>query len=300
MNINDEEINLRDLATEIWRSKLFILVFTFFFAMGALIFTLTLEDIYKGEVKLAPSNQNSAVGLQASGALNSIAGLAGFNLSGGGEVDETKFAVETLKSRFFLMDFIAEYNYMAEVIAAESWNPKLNKIDFDSDLYLEEEKMWVADNGYPNNGIPSLQDALEFLKDSLTVTRDMQSGFVTIKYEHVSPVFAQEVVTNLVIEINEYMKLKDQESAKKSLAFLHNQVDKTQVEEINKVLFNLIEENTKKLMFTEINEDYAFQIVDPPIIEEKKIKPSRSLICIAITFFGGLLAVGLVVLRKLI
>jgi uncharacterized protein involved in exopolysaccharide biosynthesis len=53
-------------------------------------------------------------------------------------------------------------------------------------------------------------------------------------------------------------------------------------------------------MLATIEEDYAFSVIDPPAIEEKKAQPNRVLICISGFFIGLFSSIFLaLILREL-
>ena len=41
------------------------------------------------------------------------------------------------------------------------------------------------------------------------------------------------------------------------------------------VMFNLMEELTKKIMIANVREEYAFKVIDPAVVPEKKYAPSK-------------------------
>ena len=84
-----------------------------------------------------------------------------------------------------------------------------------------------------------------------------------------------------------------------SINFLTEQLSKTNVSEVKKALSELIQNETEKLMLVEVNKDYVFRVIDPPIIPERKSKPTRSLICI-IGFILGVISGSLVSLFRFI
>jgi len=63
------------------------------------------------------------------------------------------------------------------------------------------------------------------------------------------------------------------------------------------VYTQLIEEQTKTIMLANVSKDYVFDIIDPPVVPERKSKPSRALICVLGTLLGGMLGVVLVLVR---
>ena len=53
----------------------------------------------------------------------------------------------------------------------------------------------------------------------------------------------------------------------------------------------LVESQLQKQMLSKVNKEYLLKVIEPPFIPEVKSKPTRSLICILGTLFGGMLAI---------
>ncbi|NMT03838.1 LPS O-antigen length regulator, partial [Vibrio parahaemolyticus] len=91
---SDDEIDLRELFKALWKGKWIIVVATFIFAIGSVLYSLSLPDIYKSDALLAPAESSNGGGLsKMAGQLGGLAALAGVNL-GGGETSQTDLAVQ--------------------------------------------------------------------------------------------------------------------------------------------------------------------------------------------------------------
>ena len=44
-------------------------------------------------------------------------------------------------------------------------------------------------------------------------------------------------------------------------------------------------------------QDYVFDVIDPPVVPERKVEPSRALICILASILGGMIGVLIVLIR---
>ena len=51
--------------------------------------------------------------------------------------------------------------------------------------------------------------------------------------------------------------------SKKSTEFLQQQLERTEIADIREVLYRLIEEQTKTIMFAEVRKEYVFKVIDP-------------------------------------
>jgi len=100
-----------------------------------------------------------------------------------------------------------------------------------------------------------------------------------------------------VQDINKEMKDRDVAEATRSTTFLKSQIEQTNIADIRSILYKLVEEQAKTIMFAEVRDEYVFKTIDPALIPEEKSKPKRALICVLGTMLGGMLGVMLVLIR---
>ncbi len=296
--IGDDEIDLRELFSALWKGKWTIIAITLVFAIGSVIFAIMQPNIYKAEALLAPASEEHGGGLSAlASQFGGLASLAGVNLGGKGGVDKTQMAIEVLKSRQFTSEFIQQHNILADIMAAEKWDNSADQLIYDPALYNAQTHTWVREAKAPFKPEPSMQEAYKVFSKLVTVNKAKDSGMVTIAVEHLSPTVAQQWVTWLIEDINKVMKERDVAEAHRSTAFLNEQIALTNVADIRTVLYKLIEEQAKTIMFAEVRDEYVFKTIDPALAPEEKAKPKRALICVLGTLLGGMLGVAIVLVR---
>lgn len=296
--VQDEEIDLRELFSVIWRGKWLIIAITAIFTIGAVVFAIMQPNIYKSEALLAPASEEQGGGLSAlASQFGGLASLAGVNLSSKKGVDKTELAIEVLKSRHFISEFILKHDIMADLMAAKKWDRESDKIIYDEDDYLVETNTWIRDVKAPFKPKPSMQEAYKVFSKMIAVNSAKDTGMVTISIEHVSPTIARQWVTWLIQDINKVMKERDVAEAQRSTAFLNRQIALTNVADIKTVLYKLIEEQAKTIMFAEVRDEYVFKTIDPALAPEEKAKPKRVLIGILGLILGGMLGFILVLIR---
>ncbi|WP_341501656.1 Wzz/FepE/Etk N-terminal domain-containing protein [Gallaecimonas sp. GXIMD4217] len=296
--VQDDEIDLRELFAAIWAGKWLITGVTTVFAVASVIIALSLPNIYKSEVLLAPADNQQQGGLGAlAGQFGGLAAMAGINL-GGGNTDQTTLALEVLKSREFITGFIDRHDILVPLMAAEGWDRATNKLELDADVYDEKSGQWVREVKAPFQPKPSAQEAYkEFIEESLSVGKDKKTGMVTLGINHYSPEIAQQWATWLVEDLNEVMRQRDQAEATKSIQYLESQIEKTRLADLKSMLYQLVEEQTKILMFAEVRDEYVFKTIDPAVVPEEKASPRRALICVLGVMLGGLLSFIFVLIR---
>lgn len=295
----EDEIDLRELFGIIWQGKWWIIAITFVFAVGSVIYSLSLPNIYKSEATLAPTEEASGGGLsQMAGQLGGLASLAGVNL-GGGNTDKTTIALEILKSRAFIKGFVEKYDILPELMAVEEWN-RGSGVVFNNELYNPDTKEWVREVEPPKQPEPSSWEYVKVFRESvLEVSKDDTTGLVTIAVNHQSPEVAEQWVVWLIEEINNHMRERDIQEAQRSLEYLDKELQSTSLSDMQQVFYQLIEKQTQTIMLANVRPEYIFQTLDPAVVPEQKAKPSRALICIIGTFLGGFLSVGFVLVRNI-
>jgi len=294
---NDDEIDLRELWNVIWRGKWLIIAITTIFAVASVFYALSLPNIYKSEALLAPADSDQQGGLSGlSGQLGGLASLAGVNL-GGGKTDKTALAIEILKSREFFAKFAEKHNILPDLMAVKEWDMTTNTVVYDEEIYSSEEGKWVRKIKPPKKVEPSMQEAKREFGEHFSVVKVADNGLVNISVEHYSPYVAKKWVDWLVKDINAVMKFRDKEEAERSISYLQSQISKTNIVEQKTLLYQLIEEQAKTLMFAEVRDEYVFKTIDSALITELKFKPNRALIVLLGLLLGGMLSTILVFIR---
>ena len=137
----------------------------------------------------------------------------------------------------------------------------------------------------------------EFL-ERLNVEQDTKTGMVRVSVEYYSPELAQQWVTQIVVELNQYMRERDAAVAIRSIDYLNIQVAQTNLADAQSMLFSIIEEQTKTLMLANVLDEYVFTTVDPAVVPEEKDKPKRSLIVAVALVLGGMLGIFFALVRS--
>ncbi len=292
------EIDLRELLVALWRGKWWIVVSTLVGAVIAVIFAISLPNIYRSEALLAPSAEQQGGGLAAIAAqFGGLASLAGVNLSGGGGPDKTAIAVEIGKSRQFLSRFIRQHQLEVPLMAVTKADKVTGELVIDENAYDVTSNKWVREVPPGKSVEPTDWELVKKFLDIASISKDAKSGLVTVAVEYYSPESAKQWVDWLVADLNEAMKLRDQTDATRNISYLKAQLEKTPVADMQKVFYQLIEDQTKTLMLTEVNQEYVFKTLDPAVVAEEKAKPKRALIAVLGTLLGGMLGVMIVLVR---
>ncbi len=225
-----------------------------------------------------------------------LASLAGVNLSGGGR-DKTAIAVEIGKSRQFLTHFIRQHQLEVPLMAVAKADKATGELVIDEAVYDVTSNKWMREVPPGKSIEPTDWELVTVFREIASISQDAKSGLVTVAVEYYSPEYAKQWVDWLVADLNEAMKSRDQADATRNISYLKAQLEKTPVADMQKVFYQLIEDQTKTLMLTEANQEYVFKTLDPAVVAEEKAKPKRALIAVLGTLLGGMLGVMIVLVR---
>tara|TARA_B110000211_G_scaffold203685_1_gene236640 strand:+ start:257 stop:1300 length:1044 start_codon:yes stop_codon:yes gene_type:complete len=294
----DDEIDLAELWHAIWSGKLLIIAISALFAISSVIYAINQPNIYRATTLLAPaSEQGGAGGLsKMAGQFGGLASLAGINLGGGG-TDKTGLALEILKSRLFLENFIAKHQLLVPLMAVNNWDANSNTLSIDDEIYNPETNIWLREVKFPKKPEPSPWEGFKALKQVLSVNTDKESGMITLAIEHYSPEVATQWLLWLVDDINSTIREQDKFEAQNSIDYLSKKLQETQLADMQTVFYQLIEEQTKTIMLAEVSKEYVLKTIDPANAPEEKAKPKRALIVVLGTMLGGILSVLIVLIR---
>ncbi|MBS9854726.1 MULTISPECIES: Wzz/FepE/Etk N-terminal domain-containing protein [Vibrio harveyi group] len=286
----EDEIGLTDLFMALWKGKWIIIITTVIFAVGSVIYALNQPNIYKAYALLAPTERSDSGGLEKiAGQFGGIAALTGVSL-GSGDTSKTDLAVQVMSSRKFISSFIGSHDLLVPLMATKGWVLEDNTLVIDDDIYSESNNKWLRTPDGLRGEAPTEQEAYElFIKDIFSIKQDKSSGLYIVSMTYYSPYIAKQWVDWIVNEINRVMRERTISEVSNNLVYLKQQLNKTSVAEMQSTFYKLIEEQTKKLMLAEAQEEFIFKVVDPAVVPEVKVKPSRALICIVGTLLGFIL-----------
>lgn len=290
----EDEIDLRELFSIIWKGKWLIIAITFGFTVGSVAYALWLPNEYKATAVVQPNQSGGGGKLgQLAGQFGGLASLAGINL-GSGESTDVVIAMEIMKSWGFAEQFVENHELAVRLFAVKGWNQSTNELIINEDLYDPQQNIWIraAPNGKAVE--PTSWELYKKYKERVSVSQDKETGLVSISVTHYSPLIAKQWTDWLVEDINQHMKERALKEANESIKYLEEQINQTSVAEIRNVFSELIQEQHKTRMFAQVSDEFVFKTVSEAKTPEEKNKPKRALIVLLGMFLGGFLSVAVV------
>lgn len=261
-----------------------------------IIVLINIPNQYKAQGLYVPSEdmESSSLGSLA-GSLGGLAGMAGINL-GGSKRDNMKMAIEIIKSKKFIYEIIAKNRLAVDLFAAEDWDITDNKIILDPKMYDENQQKWIRKVKFPKKTIPSDFELFKEFKKRLNIGFDDKTKMLRISFQHYSPFYAKKIVDLVVKSINFDMQQREIKEANTSIELINNSISQTQFAEMRVLLYELVQEQTKRLLLAETKEYFVLEPIDPPIVAEEKAFPKRGFILIIFTLVYGVFSLLLLVL----
>jgi uncharacterized protein involved in exopolysaccharide biosynthesis len=253
----EDEIDFIDLWWIVWDHRIQVAIVTMLFTLLALFFALTATPLYRATVIVTEVHES---GLSTEGGLagefGGLASLAGIDLQGSHPERQA-----VLRSRHLVEEFVKRPDVLPSLIAGEK---------------PERAGLWAT--------------VERFRRNVLDIQEDKLKGTTTITMDWKDPDVARRWGEEFVGLANELLRNKTIEDASRNVAYLEGEVEHTTSVEIQKVMYKLIEQETRSLMLAKGREEYAFTVVDPPVKAEMRISPRRTLLVLsgfAVGFFIG-------------
>ena len=265
---HDDEIDLVAFLQVLWERKSMILLITIIFGIAAVVFALTATPIYRAKALVGQVDDASTSGVSSlASQFGNLAGLAGMNLRVG---SSRRDHLAILKSRYLVEEFINRNDLLKQMSPGGG----------------EPLTLWLA--------------VKQFRENILSVREDDETGLTTIEVSWTDPVIAAEWANSLVGLANEIIRVRALQEAESNIEYLNQQIEDTNVVELQRIMYRLVENETKTLMLANARSDYAFVVVDPAIAPEIRFSPKRKLIVLSGVVIGFAFAVIVVLANNLI
>lgn len=291
--IYEDEIDLKQLFEAVWKGKFFIILVTTIVAISSIFYALSLTNYFTSEAVLVSRDSQNSSPISQFSDIASLAGIGGIS----GQNNSTFKMIEIIKSRDFVRHLVSFDEVLPSLLAYDRYDFGEGKLYYNAEDYDSEEKKWVRQSSSNKPAVPTYLEAHQAYGKMLSIGQDKITGFVNIKFEHVSPVFAEQFLALVIKEANSLNRKKDISDSKAALEYLSKELSQTSKVDIKNSINLLIEGQLETQMMASIHDEYSLVILEPPFVPEKRSRPTRSLIVIISTLLGGIFSVILVLIR---
>ena len=319
-NIKDDEIDLVEILKKIYKSRKFILIISFSFALLGDAVAMLSPIKFSSETIFITQNQESN-----SSSLSGVASLVGINLGAsnfGGEIPSSMYPQVTQSPKFKRLllnsniDFDNKINLKQYLIDYYKLNAENDKIN--SDLYVSE-----------------LENAcFEIINEIISVNVNQKDGFITLsstlpvaEYSAILTKKAKEILQEIIINnkiesANQNLIFSQQQLEEKKLIFDEiqaklayfsdsnlNSVNSFVINERNKleaefqIINAVVTELSKQVeqVKLQVSKDTpVFSTIKEAVIPNKRTSPKRAQLVIIYGFIGVVISTGFILTRDIL
>ena len=271
-----EYIDLKDLFRSLLHRKYLVSINAIILASIFYGFSYLSPTLYKSEAVLeVKEKENNSNQLSELSRVFSFSGISGQN-----SIPRSVLAMETIKSRIFLNEFMTDER-IAMLFFPEIYFDFEESQNTDTDNF-SSQKIW---DKYTK---PTSQEVYIMLIDNrLKLNQDRDTGLIRISFLHESPGYAKKFLSELIIEANKLVKQKEVSEAKKISEYLYEEIRVTELSEIRNVLSEMLKKELSVIATSNANDEYILSIIDPPYQPEVRSSPIR-LVFLVVGFLIGI------------
>jgi uncharacterized protein involved in exopolysaccharide biosynthesis len=266
---SDAGIDIVVFSRLLWRHRLLLAVLCTVGAVVAVVVGLVTTPIFRAEVVLAPAPEQGAFasgsGSGLAGSLGGLASLAGVNLQEGSASEAAAQGV--LDSHHLVEEFIKRYKLIPVLSSGAA----------------HELTLWRAVD--------------RFKKNVVIINKDQKKQLTTVALEWKDAATAARWANDFVALANELLRTQAIDESRRNIIYLTGQLEGITDIDMRKVMFSIMESETKRLMLANGRLEYAFQVIDPAVTPEVRARPRRVLLAWIGLALGLLVGVITVLIR---
>ncbi len=252
----EDEINLIDYVKVIFKHKKLICYTVGIVVAATIVVSLLMTPVYEAKAVVAPAAKNGEIS-----GTSLVAAQFGISVPASSNMSEI---VNLLKSNILMEKIIKKHNLLTV-------------------FYKERELKGRSDS-------QNLWRGIRYLQDAMTIRPNQKDNSIQVSMQFKDPKTAADIVSYTLLELTEHMSNEARRVAETNKQYLESQIEKTADPFIRTKIYTLIAQQIETAMMAEVKENFAFKILDPPRVPDKKIKPKRTqmvIIAFLVSLFLG-------------
>mgnify|MGYP000409793421 CR=1 FL=1 len=243
--LDDDVLSISSFLGIFWRLKWLIIVITSLISGLSVFYAVSQPDVYRAHlIAVTPDEKGSNPMSGLSGQLGGLAGIAGISL-GGSSDQKLEQIKELIRSRSFLQNFIEKHGLVVDILASTDWDKSKNKIIYNESLYDDKNQQWVRTPPPFKDVVPTAWEAYPVLLTKINIEALVKKKMLKLSVDHYSPYKAKEWVELLLADINEFYRVRSKTEAKRSIDYLKEALEKTNISEVKTMFYGLLQDQIK-------------------------------------------------------
>ena len=257
-----DEIRPADYARVVWKHKRLISGIVGVALTGAVITSFVMRPVYEAKAVITPAAKSSEpAGLMG---MSAIATQFGISPPASSNIWEI---INLLKSDILKEKMIKKHNLIPVLLEKRTMEGK-----------SEEQKMWTG---------------IRRLREASSITFSQRENSIRISVIFKDPKIAAYLLSCTLGELTDHMSSEARRVAETNKKYLETEVDRTADPFIRTKIYSMIAQQIEASLLAEVKENFAFKVLDPPRVPDKKKGPKRGLIVMisfAVSLFLGIFA----------
>ena len=293
----DDELDLKELLTVLWRGKNFIAV-------------LTLFSIFLGSMNLRSSTPQHEISMLLApvqseqrspnlGELAGLASLAAIAIPDGSSSDFNKYEL-MLVTEEVSREIFKEKNLISEIFSYE-WNENENLFQKPEPTRVTEIKGFLKEllTGWPPNDYmePNPARLSSFIRRNIDVSIDKKTNYIRLSAESADPDMIIKLMRFMIDSTDSLFKKKFIKQADDAIKFYQTKIAKARSLEHREILATLIAQEEKKLLLATRDAPYIAEILTGPNISLYPTSPKIKFILLLSTALGFVFSCSLILIR---
>jgi len=258
----EDELNLFVWMRIVWKRRYLVALTVAASVISTAVYTLRLPNLYESSAVITPvgSKDKGSKGLSLFS--QQLGGVAGIAIPAPSSSTE----ITNLLNSLILREKIIKKYALLPVLVGE-----------------DDARAAGGDEGL------RLWDALRALDAIVRVSSSAEDNTISITAEFHDPREAARIVDHFLNALTEQMTGEAKRVALANIGHLERQLSATSDPLIRQKIYNMIAEQVETSLMAEVKENYAFKIIDPPRVPDRKTGPKRVKM-LAMSFFVSLAA----------
>lgn len=143
-----------------------------------------------------------------------------------------------------------------------------------------------------------LWEGIRALRKTLRVDFKRKENIIELSMQHREPAVAVRVLACMLEELTGQITGEAKRVADTNRRYLESLIDETSDPFIKAKIYSLIAEQIETSMLTEVKENFAFKVIDPPLEPDRKVKPNIPLNLAFSFVLSSFAGAGVVFLRE--
>ncbi len=260
--IYEDEISLLNYVKVILKHKKLICYIVGIVVAVTIIISLLMTPVFEAKAVIAPATKNG----ETSGT-SLVAAQFGISVPTSSNMPEI---VNLLKSNILMEKIIKKHNLLTVFFKEKNLRGK-----------SDSQNTWKG---------------IRYLQNALTIRPNQKDNSIQVSMQFKDPKTVADIMNYTLLELTDHMSNEARRVAETNKQYLESQIEKTADPFIRTKIYSLIAQQIETAMMAEVKENFAFKILDPPRVPDKKIKPKRTqMVIIAFLvalFLGVFIAFG--------